>query len=86
MVAVLHQVKRTSKMIHLPNFAPQSGVQFEYEIGETVFVYTNEGYEQAKVTDRYYHGSTKYYQVDIFGLPQKEAFLRKENKYEPSLN
>lgn len=59
---------------------------FEYEIGERVSLYTNDGYEDAIVTHRFFHGSTKYYQLTGFMNPQKEAFLRKEKKYVPSLN
>ena len=59
---------------------------FEFEIGEPVSVYTNEGYADAIITDRMFHGSTKYYQVTGFINPQKEAFLRKERIYKPSMN
>lgn len=61
-------------------------VKFEYEIGERVSVYTNEEYVDAVITDRMYHGTIKYYQVTGFISPQKEAFLRKEKVYRPSMN
>jgi hypothetical protein len=50
---------------------------FKFEVGESAYIYTNDGYEPCKVEKRWHSMGINWYQVDIFGKAQDESFLRK---------
>lgn len=52
---------------------------FAFEIGESCYLFTNDGYEPVKVLGRYTQGGFNYYTLDLgmFSNDQKETFLRK---------